>query len=361
MMPVKTIADVFNESTVSKDKIELYSSFLKSALLSVDSEVNAPWFVKIITIVGAWFGSLLFLGFLAFLMFAQLLNEESMIIVGGIFILSGIGMSFINKRNYLLDSFCLSLSIIGQILFGIGIGAQTNEINAVCYAGLIVESLIFLFAQGYTQKFLSVLLIPACLLGIIWNSSLFEATQLLIGGLTVASVLIWTYELQIQIWLKKRHYFYVSTAYGVVLGLLTTSLLSIHNKFFEVNINHWYVSSLIAFLSLSFLLYKSFCMSLGISKMNFGIVIIITAILFFPTVQAPGILTSALIIILGFARSNRILLTMGIIFLAIFISAFYYSLQETLLTKSIMLMVTGILFLGIGFAIGQLKKKVKIQ
>jgi uncharacterized membrane protein len=146
-----------------------------------------------------------------------------------------------------------------------------------------------------------------------------------------------------------------------VLGLLLSLILSINNKFFEININHWYVSFLISFLSLAFLLHNSLCISLGISKKNFWIVIIITAILFSPTVQAPGILSSALIIILGFAKSNRVLLTLGIIFLATFITSFYYSLQQTLLTKSFILMITGFLFLGMGFAFGQLKKKVTTQ
>lgn len=358
-MSTKTIADVFKESKLTKDKYVSYSSFLESNLLSIDSETNVPWFVKIITIIGAWFGSLLFLGFL---LIAQILNsEESMIITGCVFIIGGICISYANKRNHLIDSLSLSLSILGQILLGVGIGGETHGIKAVCYVGLIVEIAIYLFAQSYTQKFLSVILIPTCLLGIIWNSSIFEATQFLIGGLTVASVLIWTNELSLQILLKKKPYFYVPTAYGVVLGLLLSLILSINNNFFKVNINHWYISSLIAFLSLVFLLHNYLCVSLGISKRIFWIVIVIATILFSPTIQAPGILSSALIIILGFAKSNRVLLTLGIMFLATFITSFYYSLQQTLLTKSFILMITGTLFLGMGVALRQLKKKVAVQ
>ncbi|HLV31528.1 MAG TPA: DUF4401 domain-containing protein [Chitinispirillaceae bacterium] len=359
MKPTKTILDVFNESNLAKDEYKSYSSFLKSHLLSVDSETNVPWFVKIITIFGACVGSLLFLGFL--LISHLLSSEESMIITGSVFVLSGIAVTYANKRNYLSDSLSLSLSILGQVLLGIGIGAKAIEFNTVCYAGLVVETLIYLFAQSYTHKFLSVILIPACLLGIIWNSPIFEATHFLIGGLAVASVLIWTNELPLQIRLNKLPCFFVPTAYGLVLGLLLTLVLSINSKFFVVYINHWYITSLISFFSLSFLLYKSLCQSLGISKKTFWLVLTIIAILFAPTVHAPGIISSVLIIILGFTRSNRILLTLGIVFLATFIISFYYSLQQTLLTKSLMLMLTGVLFLGIGFAFGHLKKKVAMQ
>lgn len=358
MKPTKTIIDVFNESSLSKEHSESYSSFLESHLISNDAEVNTPWFVKIITIIGAWFGSLLFLGFL---LIAKLIeSEESMIITGGLFVVIGIAISFTNIKNHLLDSLSLSLSILGQILFGVGIGRATDGIKSVCYAGLIVEILVYLLAQSYTQKFLSVIIIPACLLGIIWNGPIFEATHFLVGGLTAASVLIWINEIPLQIWLKKQPLFYVPTAYGLVLGLLLTLVLSINNRFFEVNITHWYITSLISFLSLSFLLYKSLYETLGVGKKALWFAVIVVAILFAPTFQSPGIITSALIVILGFSRSNRVLLTLGLVFLATFITAFYYSLQQSLLTKSIVLMSTGILFLGIGFAFDKLKKRVAI-
>jgi uncharacterized membrane protein len=356
MKPGKTIIEVFNESNLSDEYCESYSNFLESRLISDNSEANTPWFVKIITIIGAWFGSLLFLGAL---FIAQVLKtEESMIIIGGLFVVIGIAISFANNRNHLLDALSLSLSILGQVLLGIGIGASTHGFKSVCYAGLLIESLIYLLAQSYTQKFISVILIPLCLLGIIWNGPIFEATHCLIGGLSVAAVLIWINELPLQIWLKKQPHFFVPTAYGLVLGLLLTLVLSINNKFFEVHINHWYITSLISFLSLSFLLYQSLCRTLGVSNKAFGCAVIVIAILFAPTFLAPGIIASALIIILGFARSNRVLLTLGIVFLATFLTSFYYSLQQSLLTKSIILMSTGVLFLGISFAFRELKKKV---
>jgi len=359
MMSTKTIAEVFNESKLSKDKYDLYLSYLESTLLSSDFEINSPWFSKIITMIGAWFGSLLFL---AFLFFIRILNSgESMIITGCVFIFVAIGISYANVRDHFIDSLSLSLSILGLILFMLGIGNITNTIQSACFAGLFVEILIYISAQSYIHKFLSVILIPACLLGTIWNSPIFDATQFIIGGLAVASVLIWTNELPLQIWLKKKPYFYIPTAYGVVLGLLLLLILSINNKFFVVHITHWYFTFLIAFLSLVYLLYNSLYISLGLSKKYFIIVISIAALLFLPTVQAPGIISSALIIILGFAKSNRVLLTLGIIFLATFIISFYYSLQLTLLIKSLILIITGILFLGMGFALGQLKKKVSTQ
>ncbi len=358
MKTTKTIKNVFDESGLSENDYRAYSGFLQSKLLETGSETNAPWFIKIITIIGAWFGSLLFLGSLFISKIVQ--SEESMITSGAIFIITGIILSYTNKKNHLLDSISLSLSILGQILLGFGIGTKADGIKPVCYAGILVQSIIYLVAQSYTQKFISVMLIPACLLGIIWNSSLFEATHFLIGALSIASVLIWTGEIPLQIRLKKNPYFYVPTAYGLVLGLLLILVISINNKFFSVNISHWYITSLISFVSLTFLLYKSLCQNLGLGRNTFWLTVIVTAVILSPTAQTPGVITSLMVIVLGFAKSNRTLLTLGILFLAIYLISFYYSLQQTLLIKSIVLMSTGALFLGIHSVLAMVKKKVAI-
>ena len=358
MKTTKTIKNVFDESGLSENDYTSYSGFLQSKLLETGSETNAPWFIKIITIIGAWLGSLLLLGSLVLANIVQ--SEESMITFGTIFTITGIILSYTNKKTHHLDSISLSLSIIGQILLGIGIGTKSGGLKPVCYAGIIVQSIIYLVAQSYTQKFLSVILIPACLLGIIWNSAFSEATHFLIGALSITSVLIWTGEIPLQIRLKKHPYFYVTTAYGLVLGLLLILLISINNKFFWVNISHWYITSLISFFSLTFLLYKSLCQNLGLRRTTFWLTVIVIAVILSPTAQTPGVITSLMVIVLGFAKSNRVLLTLGILFLAIYLISFYYSLQQTLLIKSIILMSTGALLIGIYSVLAMIKKKVAI-
>ena len=62
--------------------------------------------------------------------------------------------------------------------------------------------------------------------------------------------------------------------------------------------------------------------------------------------NAPGLTTALLVLLLGFAAGNRILLALGIIGLFLFVGHFYYSLHATLLAKSGMLALTGVLLLG---------------
>jgi uncharacterized membrane protein len=74
-------------------------------------------------------------------------------------------------------------------------------------------------------------------------------------------------------------------------------------------------------------------------------VMAITILVAIPTMNTPGIMAGLLIVILAFRRRNWILLGIAYIFFAGFIIEYYYSLQVSLLTKSIILMITGVLLI----------------
>jgi uncharacterized membrane protein len=61
---------------------------------------------------------------------------------------------------------------------------------------------------------------------------------------------------------------------------------------------------------------------------------------------APGLASALLILLLGFAAGNRVLLGLGILSLLGFVGHFYYSLHLTLLEKSGLLAVTGLCLLA---------------
>jgi uncharacterized membrane protein len=72
-----------------------------------------------------------------------------------------------------------------------------------------------------------------------------------------------------------------------------------------------------------------------------------TVLVSLPALWMPGILAATIVLALGFQRGNRILLGLAAIFLAIFLIAFYYNLEVTLLAKSLLLLAAGLLLLGL--------------
>jgi hypothetical protein len=61
---------------------------------------------------------------------------------------------------------------------------------------------------------------------------------------------------------------------------------------------------------------------------------------------APGFASALIVLLLGFAAGNRLLMALGILSLLGFVSHFYYSLHATLLEKSGLMSLTGILLLA---------------
>ena len=63
------------------------------------------------------------------------------------------------------------------------------------------------------------------------------------------------------------------------------------------------------------------------------------------SLEASGIATGLLVILLGYSNGNRVLVGLGIAALLFYSSAYYYTLQTTLLIKSGVLAATGAMLL----------------
>ena len=82
------------------------------------------------------------------------------------------------------------------------------------------------------------------------------------------------------------------------------------------------------------LVSKAGCAALG------GAILVMAAA--FP---APGITTALLILLVGYAVSNRLLVGIGLIALGGFLSNYYYMMQSTLLVKSMLLVGFGVVLI----------------
>lgn len=67
----------------------------------------------------------------------------------------------------------------------------------------------------------------------------------------------------------------------------------------------------------------------------------VTAAIGAASFAAPGVAAAMMIVLLGFANGNRILMAIGVAALLSYVSMYYYQLETTLLVKSVALSVTG--------------------
>ena len=76
-----------------------------------------------------------------------------------------------------------------------------------------------------------------------------------------------------------------------------------------------------------------------------------TIIICVASIEVPGITAGIVIMLLGFAGSNRVLLGLGIVSLLFNISSYYYLLDTTLLAKSQSLVLVGLVLLAVRWLI----------
>jgi hypothetical protein len=65
------------------------------------------------------------------------------------------------------------------------------------------------------------------------------------------------------------------------------------------------------------------------------------------TLQTPGVIATTGVLLLGFHRRNVVLLGMAVLFVVVFGVSYYYDLQLSLLAKSLALLGSGLVLLGL--------------
>jgi uncharacterized membrane protein len=121
-----------------------------------------------------------------------------------------------------------------------------------------------------------------------------------------------------------------------------------HEKFFPYR----WVSTLGLGVLLLYLVYyletaDAFRLSKAARNVLYSICVLITAV----SLLAPGLIMALILVLLGFARADRILTGVGVGFFVVFLSAFFYGIEVTLLTKSMLLVATGVILLATHWAV----------
>jgi len=323
-----------------------------------ETEIDSPWYIKVMLAISGWLAAFFILGFF-FSVFSRLYkNTPVLFIAGGGLIAAAYFILRSKKANEFLEHLGLASSLAGQgLLFlaiinvlEIGLFRHGNYAYLWLTVGFIQLALA-LFMPNFVHRifstFFAVLSLGGALFYFTENTNLIALYGILVMLLTAA---VWLNEFRFPKQIEKLRAF----GYGLVLATL---IIKATNHFFHRNswniqkfkiqdANLWFQPWMEQLLLSAITLYVVWKLLQKIHPKPSQIatilalvgVLIITLLSF----QAQGLLTGAIIILLGFSASNRVLLGLGVITLLYFISNYYYSLQNTLLDKSIILFILGI-------------------
>ena len=306
---------------------------------------ESPWFVRAMLGIAGWIGALFLLGFVGAGLAFVFRNEASALFVGALCCGAAYLVFARARRNALADQFGLAVSLAGQLLFIYGLHEAVvgSESPVFFLAVAVFEGALAYWFNNFIHRVWSAFA-AATAFGFAMNMlGLYGAGTAVIG---TALVTIWLRE---ELWAGAGG-FWRAIAWGLAFSFVQpSSYLSDIGRWtrpvdptFQISWIAWMKSFLVAgvLLYVVYRLLKRFgsAPSSTTSVSSFAAAAIISA----ATLRAPGIVSSLVIMLLGFACGNRALLGFGIVAMLSYLSYFYYALHLTLLIKSFALAGTGV-------------------
>ena len=319
------------------------------------TEIDSPWYIKVMLAFSGWLAAIFILGFF-FSVFSHLdKNTPVLIIAGSGLIIAAYFILKSKKTNEFLEHLGLAFSLAGQGLLSIAIFNQQDDGSFPWLMMSFMQLTLALFMPNFVHRifstFFAVISLGAAIFYFTEYTNLIALYGILVMLLTAV---VWLNEFRFPKQIEKLRAF----GYGLVLATL---IIKATNHFFHRNswniqeiktldTNLWFQPWMEQVLLSAITLYIVWKLLQKVHPKPSQIATILALvgvfIITFLSFQAQGLLTGVMVILLGFSASNRVLLGLGIITLLYFISNYYYSLQNTLLDKSIILSILGIALLA---------------
>jgi hypothetical protein len=304
--------------------------------------------ITVLSILGGFFATLSFLGFLAI---AGLYDSEAAVMIFGMLFVAG---SLALNKSYnkpIIDTICVSAFAIGFCMVAFAMEQMHIDENMICLALMFAAAGVLAINQSFLLSLLS--------FGIVFggvgvflslNNTFYLSAHFYLLFLTIILTVVSLHEALLITRLRKFSKLYQPLYLSLVCCFIATAfIISVERLSYTLDVpqpNYSWLSSSAIIIGIVYTVSK--IILLYPVKDNMVQKLLIYAgvvIILLPTFYAPAISGGLLIILISYLVNNKITLVAGILSFIYAISHYYYNLEYTLLTKSILLFVSGMLFL----------------
>lgn len=318
---------------------------LVQALDKYDKD-NASLIIKVIIILGAIFGSSSLLGFIFVTDISR--TPTGMIMVGvGLIVLA---VFLINASKILIfETSLIAMLFYGGLILGIGLTEFKSNESLNCLYFLLAALFVLLFSKNSIQLFFAILVMNSSLISLIHLHKISYLLHVYHSLLVVGMVFVFLNEARMLTANSFMARLYNPLKSGLIISLLISLFIISTKNFITVDTNYPWLSSLAPILAILFLL-QNLLKELGIQETYMkAIVFLISLLILGLTAIFPAIAVAILVILLCFKVNYKTGFAVGILSLIYFIVQFYYDLDYSLLVKSELMIVSGLLFGGFYF------------
>jgi uncharacterized membrane protein len=327
----------------------LQSGGLVEGDIPLEETGETLWYVRLMLGVAGWIGSLFLLGFVGVGFAFVMRNAIAALVVGGL-VSGGAYAIFKTRQNSdFFTQFGLAVGLAGQMMLIYGIFELFDHNEPLIYGLIFVaEALLTFLMPNFIYRVLSSLAAALALTFALHSAGVYG----LASGLLAAGFLL--------VWLQDVHWVRFSelcrpVGYGLAFSLLyhKTGVFwgdwiwwsrSAGPNWLSQNAP-WLGKALLlsVFLGVVFVLLKR--LQIAVTSRSGLAALVATGIGIAAAFAVPGLGQGWLILLIGFAVCNRVLIGTGLLASGAFLSNYYYLLQSTLLEKSLLLIGIGAVLL----------------
>lgn len=337
-------------------QLETEGLLTDSSLIGAETALSghvapSPWYLRFMVGFGAWLSAFFFIGF-----FTQIIRSQAAaLVLGPLLIVIAIIISRRQHPGDFLNQLALAACLTGQLLVLFGSDIH-NNISGNAMLILLMQLLLIPIYANRTYRLISTLLATGAVELLLFDWKLPYGTAVFAGLLGIVSIPLWLKE-TIFTW-QGQDRLVRPVAYGLVVAMFVLLLPSVFSPLLEqhnpltIQAGNLWLSSL--FLG-GGLLYLVMLLLREHGQTSTSVPAIVCSasvlLLMWPALNAPGLIGALIVLLLGFRRGNRLLLGMALVFLAVFLSAYYYNLSISLLLKSAALTGSGLILLLLRWAL----------
>ena len=308
-----------------------------------------PIYVRLLVGAGAWFAALFLTGFLAF---ALDLEETGLAVASLLLVAVATVSSRVVTRSDFLEQTAMACSFAGQLGVLIGVGSAVDEVFATAIIMLALELVLVVAYAEPLHRFVSTCGAWGALAAIAAELAaplLGDAVAVAAAGTAAALFYARAGELSERLGAAR-----VPGAWGSIaaaFGWLVISAVADPGDFIGAS---WVTTVTLAVALLAF--EVRVLTGLGLPALSAGALgaALGTVLLAGLTASAPGVIASVAGLCLAFHVRDDRLVGLTAAFVLTFTGLWYYSLEMTLLDKSMILAAAGVVLLGLRFLLARL-------
>ena len=297
--------------------------------------------IKILSVFGGLFASIMCL---VFLYLSGLQNSEiGLLMIGAICVAGAIWVNKIYDK-IVIDTVTISSYMIGFVLLGLGLDKIGINESMVYFMFISIAFCSLYIVQRYVISFISVLIVNGSILSLIISNTSYYLIYAYVSVLGLMVTYLFLNEAKIITAANRLSRLYNSIRVGLIISFLVGLLFLGKIGILPVSFKYVWLASLTIISAIIYLVSRLFDL-LQVTKKDYKFIIYLACVLILlPTLFSPAISGAFLIILLSFLVNYKTGLAIGLIAFMYFICQYYYDLQFTLLTKSILLFLSGFIF-----------------